>query len=211
MKRVLALLLCAVLLTGVTACKKNKKQDTTTPTTTTTEKQDPTYALDPMINRFFTEFIEKYGDDSLDVQSIRRGPGTESTKPEDLIKEYIATIDGLTVTVRNASYKVETEGQDPQTVYLLRVAIEGGTTEASRDKMLNIFSLVARATDPGCTITMTNIAVEDMKKRTETISTNDYYKVSNYVNVLHYTPFNPQYGVPARIEMQTMNYVPLED
>ena len=211
MKRVLALLLCVVLLTGVTACKKNKKQDTTTPTTTTTQQQKPTYALDPMINRFFTEFIAKYGTESLDVQSIRRGPGTESTKPEDLIKEYIATIDGLTVTVRNASYKIEAEGQDPQTVYLLRVAIEGGTTEAARDRMLNIFSLVARATDPGCTTAMADAAIEDMKKRTETISANDYYKVSSYVNVLHYTPLNKQYPAPSRIEIQVMNYVPLED
>lgn len=212
MKRFLLILLCVAMLMSVTACKKNSGVGSYVPTTTATgEPGDPTYALDPVINRFFVDFLKKYGNDILDVQSIRRGPGTASTKPEDLIKEYIATIDGLTVTLRNASYKMEPEGQEAYDVYLLRVSIEGGTTTKSRDKMMNVFSLIARAVDPGCTSEMADKVIDDLKKKTDTISATDYYKVSNDITLLHYSPLNENVGVATRIEFQAMNYVPLPE
>ena len=143
MKRIAILLLCVAMLMSVTACKKSKDTGLYTPTTTTTtgEPADPTYALDPVINRFFVDLLAKYGDDVMDVQSIRRAPGTDSTKPEDLIKEYLAVIDGLNISVRNASYTAQPEGQDPYEVYLLRVSIEGGNTTAARDKMVSYLLL----------------------------------------------------------------------
>ena len=210
MKRIAILLLCVAMLLSVTACKKSKDTGlhTNNTTTTTGEPTDPTYALDPVINRFFVDVITKYGDDVMDVQSIRRAPGTDSTKPEDLIKEYLAVIDGLNISVRNASYTAQPEGQDPYEVYLLRVSIEGGNTTATRDKMLNVFSLIVRAIDPSCTTAMMDAAIDDLKSRTETISSTDYYKISNDITLLHYSPLIPSLGAPTRIEFQTLNYAP---
>lgn len=205
MKRLLALLLCLVMLMSLTACKKNKDYGQYTPTTTTGEPQDPSYAIDPLINRFFTDFVVKYGVESLDVQSIRRAPGTADTPAEDLTKEYIATINGLTVTLRNASYTVNAEGQEPYETCLLRITIEGGSTVKSRDRMMQIFAMAARIVDPGCTTDMTDKAIAEMEKMTETGS----YRVSNYVKVERYTPIVEEYGVPTKIEMLAMNYVPL--
>ena len=206
MKRALILLLCAATLLSTTACKK-KTEEPPAAVTTTTEKVTPTYAIDPTINRFFTEYIEKFGKEILDPQSIRRGAGTASTKPEDLTKEYIATINGLTVTVRNASYTAEPEGDEPYEVYLLRIIIEGGTTEKSRDYMMQIFAQIAQTVDPGCTAAMTDKAIADMEKMT---ATGDY-RVSSYVKVERYTPINEEYNIPTKIEMLAMNYAPPAD
>lgn len=203
MKRALILLLCVAMLLSTTACKKKKAEDPA-PVTTTTEAFTPTYAIDPTINRFFTEYIAKYGKDVLDPQSIRRGPGSPSTKPEDLTKEYIATINGLTVTVRNASYKINAEGE---MAYLLRIIIEGGNTVKSRDYMMQIFAQIAQTVDPGCTAAMTDKAIADMEKMT---TTGDY-RVSSYVKVERYTPINEEYDIPTKIEMLAMNYAPPAD
>lgn len=202
MKRALCLLLCVAMLLSVAACKKKKAEDPAP--VTTTESFTPTYAIDPTINRFFTEYIAKYGKDAINPQSIRRSPGSPSTKPEDLTKEYIATINGLTVTVRNASYTAKPEGEDPYEVYLLRVIIEGGTTVKSRDTMMQIFSRIARTVDPGCTAEMTDQAIEDMEKMTSS----GEYRVSSYVKVERYTPIVEEYKIPAKIEMLAMNYAP---
>lgn len=211
MKRTLILLLCVAMLLSVTACKKKQEETPAATTTTTGEETELTYAYDPLINRFFTEYIGKYGKDTLDPQSIHRGPGTASTPTEDLTKEYIATIDGLTVTVRNASYTAEPEGEEAYDVYLLRIAIEGGTTVKSRDRMMQVFSLIACAVDSGCTAEMAESAVEQMENLTDTISYNDYFKVSNFINVIHYTPLNEDVGVATRIELQVNNYTPLAE
>ena len=170
MKRILLLVLCVAMLLSVTACKKNDGGGSYVPTTTATgEATEPSYALDPAPHRPIRRSRPKHGKANLNVQSIRRAPGSASTKPEDLTKEYLANFDGLDVSVRNASRKTE-DGQD---LYLLRISIEGGTTVASRTKMLRIFSLIARVVDPGCTADMADKAVAEIEKRTETISAAD--------------------------------------
>ena len=207
MKRILALILCLVMLLSITACKKKDSVGSYVPTTTTAEeeKADPTYALDPVINRFFVEFLGKYGTDVMNVQSIRRAPGTESTPAEDLIKEYLCNINGLPVTVRNASYTATPEGQEPYDVYLLRISIEGGLTVESRDKMMQVFSLIARAADSGCSDKLANDAIATM----EAMKEGGEVRVSNYLKVERYTPIVKEYGVPTKIELVVMNYVPL--
>ena len=206
MKRILALLLCLVMLLSITACKKKDGVGSYVPTTTTTgEKTDPAYALDPVINRFFVEFLGKYGTDVMNVQSIRRAPGTESTPAEDLIKEYLCNINGLNVTVRNASYTATPEGQEPYDVYLLRISIEGGHTVESRDRMMQVFSLIARSVDTGCSEKLANEAIATMEAMTE----GGEVRVSSFVKVERYTPIVKEYGVPTKIELVVMNYVPL--
>ena len=209
MKRVLALLLCLVMLLSITACKKKDGVGSYVPTTTTAaeEKVDPTYALDPIVNRFFVEFLDKYGTDVMNVQSIRRAPGTESTPTEDLTKTYLCEINGLNVTVRNASYTATPEGQEPYDVYLLRIAIEGGLTESSRDKMMQVFSLIARSVDTGCSDKLANDAIETMEAMTE----GGEVRVSSFVKVERYTPIVKEYGVPTKIEMLAVNYIPPVD
>ena len=211
MKRFLAIMLCLVMLLTLAACKK-KAADDDTPTTTTTEAEDevdPTYALDPVINRFFLEYIDAYGTESLNPQSIRRGEGTASTKPEDLTKEYVAVINGLNITVKNASVPVALSSGETGTSYQLRIIIEGGTTVKSRNSMLALLAQIARATDKSCTLTQAEEAVAKLEAMTDSMQ-QDFF-VSNYVRVKSYTPIVEEYGVPCKVDMMVLNYAPIEE
>lgn len=212
MKRFLALMLCLVTLLTLTACKKKKSTEDDTPTTTTTEAEDvvdPTYALDPVINRFFLDYINAFGTESLNPQSIRRGEGTADTKPEDLTKEYVAVINGLNITVKNASVQVPLSSGEMGTSYQLRVIIEGGTTAKSRDSMLAILAQIARATDKSCTLTQAEDAVAYLEALTESMQ-KDFF-VSNYVRVKSYTPIVEEYNIPCKVDMVVLNYAPIEE
>lgn len=202
MKRFLLILLCLLMVVGMVACgeKENDK-----PSIQEEEEKGPVvYALDDVINRFFADFIETYNGQYLDTRSIRRGPGTEGTKPEDLTKEYLATFNGLNVTLRNATYKVENDKGEMLTMYQLRIIIEGGTTKKSRDTLMNTFSLIADVADPDATLTEIETAVDAMEKMTST----GEHRVSTYLQVERYTPIVEEFGVPCKIEMVAYNYVP---
>ena len=211
MKRLLALLLCLAILLTFTACKKKKADDDTNTTTTTTEEEEvtPTYALDPVINRFFVEYIAAYGTESFNPQSIRRGAGTADTKPEDLTKEYVAVINGLNITVKNASTEVALSSGEMGMAYQLRIIIEGGTTAKSRDHLMTLFSQIARATDSSCTPAKADGAVAHLESLTESMQ-QDYF-VSNYVRVKSYTPIIEEYRIPCKLDMTVLQYAPIEE
>lgn len=201
MKRFLLILLCLLMMVGMVACGE---KETDKPATEDEEKGPLVYAVDDVINRFFADFIETYNGQYLDTRSIRRAPGTDSTKPEDLTKEYLATFNGLNVTLRNATYETENDKGEKLTMYQLRIIIEGGTTKKSRDTLMNTFSLMASVADPDCTLKEIETAVDKMEKMT---STGDY-RVSTYLQVERYTPIVEEVGVPCKIEMVALNYVP---
>ena len=201
MKRFLLVLLCLLMVIGMVAC--GEKEDNK-PTADEEEKGTTVYAADDVINRFFTDFIEAYNSLHLDLRSIRRGPGNANTKPEDLTKEYLATINGLNVTLRNATHQVENDKGEKFTLHQLRIIIEGGTTQKSRDTLMDTFSLIAPIADPDCTLIRTETAVEQMEKMTKTGS----LMVSPYLKVERYTPIVEDVGVPCKIEMIALNYVP---
>ena len=205
MKRFGLILLCALLILSMTACGNKQADEGTTTTTTTEENKNPVYALDPVINRFFVEFVNRYGNKSLDTQSIRRAPGNANTKPEDLTKEYLAVINGSNVTLRNATYTIQNDKGETLTMYQLRIIIEGGTTTKARDTMFNTFSLVAPIADPDCSTKSIDTAVDAMTAMTST----GEYRVSSYLKVERYTPIIKEYSVPAKIELVALNYVPL--
>ena len=202
MKRFLLILLCLLMAVGMAACgdKENDK-----PATNDEEEQGPVvWAADDVINRFLTDFLEEYNGQYLDTRSIRRSPGTADTKVEDLTKEYLATFDGLNVTLRNATYETENDKGEKLTMYQLRIIIEGGATVKSRDAMLNTFSLMAAVADEDASATEIENAVEAMEKMTST----GEYRVSTYLKVERYTPIVEEVGVPCKIEMVVYNYVP---
>ena len=202
MKRFLLILLCLLMVVGMAACgeKENDK-----PATNDEEEQGPVvWAADDVINRFLTDFLDEYDGQYLDTRSIRRSPGTADTKVEDLTKEYLATFDGLNVTLRNATYETENDKGEKLTMYQLRIIIEGGATVKSRDAMLNTFSLMAAVADEYATATEIENAVEAMEKMTST----GEYRVSTYLKVERYTPIVEEVGVPCKIEMVVYNYVP---
>ena len=201
MKRFLLILLCLLMMVGMVACGE---KETDKPATEDEEKGPLVYAVDDVINRFFADFIETYNGQYLDTRSIRRAPGTDSTKPADLTKEYLATFNGLNVTLRNATYETENDKGEKLTLYQLRIIIEGGTTKKSRDTLMNTFSLMASVADPDCTLKEIETAVDKMEKMTSTGS----YRVSTYLQVERYTPIVEEVGVPCKIEMIALNYVP---
>lgn len=201
MKRFLLILLCLLMMVGMVACGE---KDTDKPATEDEEKGPLVYAVDDVINRFFVDFIETYNGQYLDTRSIRRAPGSANTKPEDLTKEYLAVINGCNVTLRNATYETENDKGEKLTMHQLRIIIEGGSTKKSRDILMNTFSLMAPVADPDCTLKEIETAVEKMEKMT---STGDY-RVSTYLQVERYTPIVEEVGVPCKIEMIALNYVP---
>ena len=205
MKRFLLILLCLLMVVGMVACGK---QETNKPAVKEEEEQGPViYARDDVINRFFTDFVETYHGLHLDPQSIRRAPGNANTKPEDLTKEYLATINGQNITLRNATYEVENDKGVLLTMYQLRIIIEGDTTEKSRDTLMNTFSLIASIADPDCSQKAIETAVEKMEEMTHTGSID----ISTFLKVENYTPIVEEFGVPCKIEMIALNYVPKTD
>lgn len=201
MKRFLLILLCLLMMVGMVACGE---KETDKPATEDEEKGPLVYAVDDVINRFFADFIETYNGQYLDTRSIRRAPGSANTKPEDLTKEYLAVINGCNVTLRNATYETENDKGEKLTMHQLRIIIEGGTTKKSRDILMNTFSLMAAVADPDCTLKEIETAVDKMEKMT---STGDY-RVSTYLQVERYTPIVEEVGVPCKIEIIALNYVP---
>ena len=205
MKRFGLIVLCALLILSMTACGKKQADEGTTTTTTTEENKKPVYALDPVINRFFVEFIDRYEGKSLDTRSIRRAPGNANTKPEDLTKEYEAVINGHDVILRNATYETVNDKGDVLTMYQLRIIIQGGATEKSLETLMSTFRLIAPIADPDCSVKSIDAAIDAMTAMTST----GECSVSDYLKVERYTPIIKEYGVPAKIELVALNYVPL--
>lgn len=163
MKRVLALLLCALLVLSLSACKKaaedkNKKKDavvttTTAATPTTTESTEAvarTYAHNEVINRFFVRFMEVHNGKKLDPDTINRGK-------ED-INEYTAVINDCTVTVKDVSKKQFASGKK----YALQITIVGGKSDVTVERMLDAFALIGVAADPGLSLESAEAAAQHL-------------------------------------------------
>ena len=194
MKRLLTILLCLLMVIGLVACGNTEENTNTTPTVEEEEQGEVTYAVDPLINRFFNELIAAYPK-AMDPFSIRRGDDTT---------EYMAVIGECNVTVRNVSYDVTPEtGEKPYTVQQLRLHIEGGLTEQSRDKMMKAFSQIVKTIDTGCSSSLINSAIQHMETQTETLMD---YRFTNFVKVERYIPIVKEVGVPCRIDLLTVNY-----
>lgn len=205
MKRCLLILLCLLMVLSSVAC--GEKEDSSTQPPASDEQVDRVYAVDKVINRFFAEFVKKYDNQWLDPRSIRRAPGTADTKPEDLTKTYLATINGIAVTLSNTTYTMENDKGDILTIYQLRGVLEGGKTEKSRDEMMKVFRLIAPIADPDCTTKEIDKAVTTMEGMTGT----GEVPVSLYLQVSRFTPIVEKYGVPTKIEFVAQNYVPLDE
>lgn len=169
MKRVLALLLCVLLVFSMTACKKEKKEktgekDPSITSTTATIATEPTeevtrvYALNEVINRFFVRFLEVSPANKMDVDTIKRGKTD--------INEYTAVINDCAVTIKDVSKKQFASGKR----YALQITIMGGKSEVTVERMLDAFALISVAADPGLTKESAEAAAErlaEQKKITE--------------------------------------------
>lgn len=175
MKRVLALLLCVVLVIGVTACGKKEVKKTTPTTTapaTTATEQAKTYAHNEVINRFFVSYMERHNGKDIDTTSINRG--------KDL-SEYTVNISECQVTIMDVSNKAYSSGR-----YALQVEIIGGTDTKALERMMNAFANIALAADADCTTDSTDNAVSMLTKMTKPFSTRT--RISDRVYVAYYTP-----------------------
>ena len=176
MKRVLALLLCLVLVIGMTACGEKEKKKTAKPTTTatpTTTAQVKTYAHNEIINRFLVSFMELHKGKYIDTASLHRG--------KDL-SEYIVTINECQVTIMDVSKKNYSSGER----YALQFEIVGGTDDKAADRLLEAFAAVTLAMDRDCTTASTDNAVEMLKKLTKPMSSRT--RISDRVYIAYYTP-----------------------
>lgn len=214
MKRFLALLLCAAMLLSVTACKKKNQtppagtpSGTTTTTTTTTEEEGGAaqHAIDPVVNRFLNDMVHA---GAINSQSIHRTPGPTDTTAEELNKSYSASINGLPITMRNASYEVG-EGDEAYTVYRLHVSIDGDSDQRSQEALMTAFSVVAAVL--GCDRASIDSVTATLEETTENIYE---LPVSDDVKVMIYTPIisNSEMNVfvPCRIEIMAFDYEGIE-
>lgn len=196
MKRVLAFLLCAVLVFGITACGKKEIKKTTPTTTaaaTTTEAQTKTYAHNEVINRFFVSFMERHGGKYIDTSTIRRG--------KDL-SEYIATINECEVTIMDVSKKTYASGVR----YALQFEIVGGTGDKDLSRMLEAFGAIAQGVDSTCTASSTDNAASMLQKMTKAYDT--LTRISDRVYLAYYTPIiTDPVTQPCRISLLTMDDV----
>lgn len=209
MKRFLALLLCVGMLLSVTACKKKNQtppaatpSGTTTTTTATEGESDiAQYALDPVVNRFLNDMVSS---GAINSQSIYRTPGAADAPVEELIKSYSATLNGLPITMRNASYEAG-EGDETYTVYCLHISIEGGFDQRSKDALMTAFSIVAATL--GCNKSSVDSVAATLETATETVQD---LRVSGNVKVTSYTPIindeDKHISVPCRMEIRAFDY-----
>lgn len=200
MKRVLALLLCLVMVFSVTACgKKDKKEETKSTTattsapvtTTTTEPVPVSYAHNEIINRFFLNYMAVHKGLKMDTDTIRRHPN----KPDNTA--YLVQINECEVTVTDVSKKKYPSGVG----YALQVDIVSGVTAASVDKLMTAFIFVAMAADEGCSRQIAEHAVEQLEDLTA--PTTAELRVSQFVRVAHYSPViqNEHASQPCRISL----------
>ena len=195
MKRLLLILLCLLMVLSVTACGENEEEFVSS--TTETQKNDnPVYAGNKLINRFFVEFTTAYPNATLNTDTILRGKDTT---------EYTAVIDECRVTVRDASYDVKPDNGDaPYTVQQLRFMVEGGLTEQARDNRMSAFSKIARVIDSSCTKQTADEAVAHLEKQTKTVAD---YRFCPGLKVERYIPIVKEHNVPCRIDLVTINYL----
>lgn len=155
MKRVLSLLLCAVMVLGLTACKKEESGDDETPVTSATvaaptDATPKVYAHNEIINRFFVKYLTAYPRESLDPDTIRRGAD---------LQEYYAVVEGCEVKLSDISKKKDSSGIR----YALQIEISGGSTIKSRDALFLAFAKIAQAADSDCS----SLAVERITAQLE--------------------------------------------
>lgn len=212
MKRLLALTLCVLMLVSVTACNKKAENppagtpSTMTATTTTQaeeESSSPHYALDPLVNRFLVDMVQA---GAVNPQSIHRSAGTSGMTEEELIKSYEATFNGLSITVRNASYEIG-EGEEAYTLYRLQVSIAGDYDQRSQEALLSAFSVIVSAMS--CNRTDANAALAVLEEATEAVHD---LRVNSNVWVKFYSPIiNDPVSVPCRMDIMAMDYRAVED
>lgn len=195
MKKVLVLLLCAVMVLGVTACGEEEKQDavrtpvSSTSTTSTTIPSGPVaYAHNEIINRFFVRFVRAHKDLHMDKDTIRRG--------KDL-SEYVATINECAVTVTDVSNKVYPSGN----TFALQIDILGNVTDTAQDKLLAALVNIAVAADTECTKADADQAAAMLETLTVPLAKAEW--VSKNLQIAYYSPVikNEYTTQPCRISL----------
>lgn len=182
MKRMVALLLCAVLLLGLVGCGKDTGEDPAT-STPVEESYPEQYVVDPVVNRFVVAFK-------------KQTRYTLAGLAEDGNRVCSAYIDHYPVTITSTDRG-------------LHFAISGGSTPDQQNRILDIFYSIAQVVDPSCTDAQAQAAVTFLKSRTE-IETN--YRVCNGVLVNSFVPITEvaaaNIHVDCRMDFTALDYLP---
>ena len=197
MKRVLALLVCVLMVLCISACDREEKQDATkvpsstasTAITTTTSSSGPVaYAHNEIINRFFVRFVRAHKDLHMDKDTIRRG--------KDL-SEYQAVINECAVTVADVSHKVYPSGN----AFALQIDILGDVTNTAKDKLLSALVNIAVAADTECTKAAADQAAAMLEELTAPLARAEW--VSKNLQIAYYSPVikNEYATQPCRISL----------
>lgn len=199
MKRLLCLSLCLVLAFTAVACKKESVKTHTPNTTQAAEPTEPVkyqYVPNPLINRFLTELVAKYGKTVFDPNSITRGIITADTPEDERTNEYSVNIAGLRVTLRDVSKELNG----------LRFMIEGGYDKKSYDTMMNVFSKIVYTVDAGVTKERMEGALAFYKSKSG-VGPSDDPRFFNYIRVESYISYKNGGNVPCCINLMAINYM----
>lgn len=178
MKRILALCVCVLMLVGLTACNNNLIN----PYDGSEDSTPTRYVMDEALNSFITDFNKQNRYTMAGM--VQEADGSVS-----------AEIDVCTVHLISTKYGVH-------------ISLMGGDTEASRDRMLDIFATITKAADGSCTDAQLTAVTDRYKQQTE--SSSGEYRVSNYVKVLAFVPVINEgtVKVDCRMELLAMKYLP---
>lgn len=202
MKKLVCVLMTAMLMCLLAACKDNSDYGTETHRvksevdTKVQQKNDeetvpgileePTvvYANDGVVNRFISEFNEKTAYEMTDISK-----GNIRTK-------FFAYANDCYIEMINAN--------DAAAEYF-SISINGGKEISERDKMFSVFAETLKVLDPLLTDDTISEAVEHLKS--EQYMVNDY-KISDTVTVKNYVPIvELSYGKSScRIDVISSNF-----
>ena len=184
MKKLLTILLCGLLVLGLTACGGNTKTDEPTVTTTTTaeEEGEKVYVEDPTVNRFLNDMYAK-----SDIQLLGTANGSK-------LGEYILYTNNCEITI----YPLE---------HGLYLDICGGRSEKDLERAISLFRHITQLVDASATEARVNEASDMMRKPDNNFSE---YRVSNYVKILYFQALStqPNISIDCHIELMLLNYLP---
>ena len=183
MKRFLLPILCLILLLGAVGCGEDAPQNNN-PSSSVDESYAEQYVVDPVINRFLIAFKQQ-----------KRYTLAGMVQNTDL--SCTAYIDVCQVTLRSTQRG-------------LHFTLTGGNTEAQRNRMLDVFYSIAQVTDPSCTDTQMQTALNHFTAQTDPVMN---HRVSNDITVNTYVPViqTDTVQVDCRMEFTATNYLPEEE
>ncbi len=147
-------------------------------------KTQSEYAKDPVVNRFITEFNEKYP--NTRITDINKG---------NIRTKYFGRIDGCGIEMINAT---EAAGY-------LSIKISGGDTIEGQEKMFDVFKKIVQVVDQTISNNEIDETISYLKPQKYVTENSSNIQVGKNISI-NYFPLIPDANSGTRIDMHIYNY-----